>query len=195
MSDKRSAAENAEDMSLSEARSLVRIVIWAALIGVGGWLSIPIPGVPISLQTFFVILAGLVEGPKIGALASGLYLLAGFLGLPVFTGGLGGQAILLRPSAGFALAFPLGAAVAGLAGRLEVGRGGPGFGRAFLLAWCGNFFIYFCGFIGILVNTQMAPEAAVKLLATFVPGDMAKFAAAASLASSPFFRSRRTKGG
>ena len=189
MSDKKNDFEaGSEEMSLSEARALVRVVIWAALIGVGGWLSIPIPGVPISLQTFFVILAGLAEGPKLGAMAAGLYLLAGFLGLPVFTGGLGGPAILLRPSAGFALAFPLGAAVAGLAWRYRGADGLISFRRAFLLAWAGNFFIYFCGFIGLILNTQMAGEAVAKLMLTFVPGDMAKFAAAASLASSRFFR-------
>lgn len=166
----------------AEMLALVRVVLWAALIALGGWLSIPLPGLPLSLQTFFVILAGLLEGPKIGASAAGLYLLAGFLGLPVFTGGLGGPAILFRPSAGFALAFPLGAAAAGLIGRR---RGvGVSFFRAFVAALVGGLLIiYTFGFFGLLVNTDLLPRAAAKLLLALIPGDLFKFAAAALLAS------------
>ena len=178
----------AAEVSLNEVRALVRLVIWAALIAVGGWISIPIPVVPISLQTFFVLLAGLVEGPRRGALAAGLYLLAGFLGLPVFTGGLGGPAILLRPSAGFALAFPLLALVAGLA-RV---RSGGSLARAFLFSAAGTLVMYFFAWLGLMINAQLAPPLAAKMLLTFVPGDLAKCAAAASLASSRLFGRERS---
>ncbi|UQZ89225.1 hypothetical protein C4J81_08465 [Deltaproteobacteria bacterium Smac51] len=175
----------ATSVSLAEMRTLVRLVIWTSLISLGGWLSIPIPGVPLSLQTFFVILAGLVEGPKVGALASGLYLLAGILGLPVFTGGLAGPAIFLKPSAGFALAFPLGAALAGVASRRL--RKSFSFLRAFLMCSVGSMTILLLGFVGILINTGMDMAAAAALTATFIPGDLAKSAAAASIVSSKFF--------
>jgi len=171
------------EISLGEIRGLIRIVIWAALIGVGGWVSIPIPGVPLSLQTFFVILAGLALGPRGGLMASGLYLLAGFLGLPVFTGGLGGPAILLRPSAGFALAFPLGAMVAGLAV-----RGRAGFSRRFVWAALGSLIILGFGWVGIMINAKMEPLVAAKLTLTFLPGDILKSVVAASIASSRLFR-------
>lgn len=176
----------------AEMLALVRVVLWAALIALGGWLSIPLPGLPLSLQTFFVVLAGLLEGPKIGASAAGLYLLAGFLGLPVFTGGLGGPAILFRPSAGFALAFPLGAAVAGLIGCRRLGR--VSFFRAFVAALIGGLvIIYTFGFLGLLVNTDLIPKAAAQLLLVLIPGDLFKFAAAAFLVSrgparAPCFR-------
>lgn len=166
----------------AEMLALVRVVLWAALIALGGWLSIPLPGLPLSLQTFFVVLAGLMEGPKIGASAAGLYLLAGFLGLPVFTGGLGGPAILFRPSAGFALAFPLGAAAAGLIGGRRFGR--VSFLRAFVAALVGGLaIVYAFGFLGLLANTDLFPKSAAKLLLTLIPGDLLKFAAAALLAS------------
>lgn len=174
--------EPAEAPAPGEMLALVRVALWAALIALGGWLAIPMPGVPISLQTFFVILAGLLEGPKIGALAAGLYLLAGFLGLPVFAGGLGGPAILFRPSAGFALAFPLGAAVAGLAGRHRRGR--VSFLRALIPALAGGLpIIYTFGYLGLLLNTDLSPEAAALTLLPFLPGDLFKFIAAALLAS------------
>lgn len=183
----------AVELGLSDMRGLVRIAIWAALIGVGGWVSIPLPGVPISLQTFFVAMAGLVEGPRRGALAAGLYLLAGLAGLPVFTGGLGGPAILLKPSAGFALAFPLGAAVAGLASlRRQATSNNRLFWRVFLMVVLSYLVIYAGGLLGLLVNTSMEPLTAAKLLLTFVPGDLAKAAAAASLMSSRPFRGKWT---
>lgn len=184
----------APSISLAETRGLVRIVLWAALIGVGGWLSLPTPwGVALSLQTFFIILCGMVEGPRQGAMAAGLYLLAGILGLPVFTGGLGGPAILLRPSAGFAVAFPLLALVAGLgAHRRQLARSGKySFIKAMLMGACGHLVMYAFAFAGLLINTSMAPAAAAALVLSFGPGDLAKCAAAAYIASARIFGRRR----
>lgn len=175
--------------TFGEMKALVRIVMWAALIAVGGWISFPVPlfgGVPISLQTFYVILCGLVEGPRNGALAAGLYLLAGFLGLPVFTGGLGGPAIVFRPSAGFALAFPLGALVTGLAFSRRNSR--YGFIKSFCACALGSALILTGGFIGLMLNTGMNPTAAAALAFSFFPGDLAKSAAAASLAQTRLFQ-------
>lgn len=182
----------ASAVSLAEMRTLVRLVIWTALISVGGWLSIPIPGVPLTLQTLFVIMAGLAEGPKIGALASGLYLLAGIVGLPVFSGGFAGPGIFGQPSAGFALAFPLGAALSGLAARQARG-GAYSFGRAFIMCALGSMCILALGLVGLMINAGLDVKAAALLTATFIPGDLAKSAAAASILSSKFF-SRRYKG-
>ncbi|MDR2724894.1 MAG: biotin transporter BioY [Candidatus Adiutrix sp.] len=169
--------------TLMEIRRLVRLSLWAALIGVGAWLTIPLPVVPLSLQTFFVLLAGLAEGPRFGAQAAALYLLAGLLGLPVFAGGAGGPSIIFRPTAGYALAFPRGAAVAGLAAR----RGRPSFGRAFFWALAATIVLHFCGFWGVWLNTGQAPLDVGRVLLVFLPGDLVKIAAAASLASSPRF--------
>src|SRR3954451_10557633 len=69
--------------------------------------------VPITLQTFGVILTGLVLGWRRGALAVLLYLALGLIGLPIFAEHSGGVAVLGKASAGYLLAFPLGAALAG----------------------------------------------------------------------------------
>jgi biotin transport system substrate-specific component len=169
--------------TLLEIRRLVRLALWSALIGVGAWLTIPLPLVPLSMQTFFVLLAGLAEGPRLAALAAALYLLAGFLGLPVFAGGLGGPAIIFRPSAGYALAFPLMAAVAGMAAR----RGRPSFGQAFFWALAATVLSHFCGFWGIRLNTGQPTLDVARSLLVFLPGSLIKAVAAASLASSPRF--------
>lgn len=182
-------AEGPQLVSLAEVRQLVRLVLWAALIGLGGWLALPTPwGVPLSLQTFFIVLAGLMEGPKKGALAVCLYLGAGLVGLPVFAGGLGGPSIIFRPSAGFALGFPFVALVAGLGawkGASAAPRGQ--FFRAWALGVGGHLVMYIMGFVGLLLNTSMAPGPASLVVLSFAPGDLIKCAAAASLVTSRFF--------
>lgn len=77
-------------------------------------------GVPISLQTFAVVLSALVLGPWRGVAAVSLYLLVGLAGAPIFANGVGGTAIFARPSWGFLLGMALAAIVVGeLARRLR----------------------------------------------------------------------------
>ena len=90
---------------------------FAALTALGARLSVPLPGsvVPMTLQPVAVLLAGVVLGSRAGAASQVAYLAAGAMGLPVFAAG-GGVAYLLGPTGGYLLAFPVAAAIAGLAG-------------------------------------------------------------------------------
>ncbi|WP_272701685.1 biotin transporter BioY [Desulfovibrio sp. Fe33] len=101
--------------SLTDIHRLTWTALMAALIGAGAYLNLPIGPVPVSLQTFFVALAGFALGPKRGALAVGLYLLAGIAGLPVFAGGKSGIGHLCGPTGGFLIGFVFYAFIAGLA--------------------------------------------------------------------------------
>lgn len=87
----------------------------AAFVAVCALISFEPPGmsVPVSLQTFGVLLAGALLGARRGGLAVLLYLVVGLAGLPVFALGKGGPAVLAGPSAGYLLAFPLAAATVG----------------------------------------------------------------------------------
>ncbi|CAN5469347.1 biotin transporter BioY [soil metagenome] len=79
-------------------------------------ISLPLPftAVPLTLQTFAVILVGMVLGPVAGFSSMVLYLAEGAAGLPVFSPhGLGGVAQLMGPTAGFLFSYPLAAAAAG----------------------------------------------------------------------------------
>ena len=111
----------------STATDLALVAVFAALIAAFSLTpAIPIGiGVPITLQTLAVVLAGLVLGPWRGFLATVLYLAVGFAGLPVFAGGAAGIAVLSKPSIGYLLAFPVGAAVAGLLAKLFVHLAAP----------------------------------------------------------------------
>lgn len=81
--------------------------LFAALMAVCAWISIPIGTTAITLQTFAIFLALLVLGGFRGSVAVGLYLLLGLLGLPVFAGFKGGIYLLAMPSGGFLIGFML----------------------------------------------------------------------------------------
>lgn len=86
--------------------------LFTALIAVGAFIRIPVPYMPITLQTFFVLLSGNILGGKWGAVSAGLYLSLGLVGLPVFTEG-GGLWYVLKPSFGYIIGFVFGAYVTG----------------------------------------------------------------------------------
>ena len=87
---------------------------FVALIAVGGWVSLPIPPVPVTLQTFFVLLAAVVMG-RSAVLPVSVYLLLGTLNMPVFHNGLAGIGVLLGPTGGYLIGFIPAVLVAGLA--------------------------------------------------------------------------------
>lgn len=107
----------------SAATDLALVASFAAFIAVCAILpGIPTPsGVPITLQTFGVMLAGLVLGPLRGGLATLLYVGLGLAGLPIFAEGAGGLGVLGKASVGYLLSFPVAAAVAGVLAGLALG--------------------------------------------------------------------------
>lgn len=83
-------------------------------------LAIPLPGgVPITLQTFIIPLAGVVLGSKRGAIAAFIYVLLGAIGVPVFAGFTGGPGSILGPRGGFILSYPFMAFVVGFGADTE----------------------------------------------------------------------------
>jgi biotin transport system substrate-specific component len=91
------------------------VAAFAALIAVCAILpAVNVAGpVPITLQTFAVLLSGAILGARRGLLATLLYIMAGAAGLPVFSGGTAGLAVLTGPSVGYIIGFPLAAAACG----------------------------------------------------------------------------------
>ena len=98
----------------------VAVLVFAALTAVGAHAAVPLgfTPVPMTLQTLFVLLAGVLLGPVAGAASQLLYLGLGLAGVPVFSLGGAGLPWLLGPTGGYLLAFPAAAALAGwIAGR------------------------------------------------------------------------------
>lgn len=105
-------------------RELVLVAFFAALLAVLSQLSLPLPsGVPVTLQTFAVALCGYVLGARRAALAVGVYLLLGAIGLPVFAGFMGGIGVFAGVTGGFLWGFLALAALCG-AGRPLLGIAG-----------------------------------------------------------------------
>jgi len=94
-------------------QELALSILFAALTAVGSQITIPTSPVPFTLQTFFILLVGLLGGPKVGFLSIIIYLIMGAVGLPVFANLRGGYDVFLGPTGGYLLAFPLAAALAG----------------------------------------------------------------------------------
>ena len=97
-----------------EVRRTIMIALLAALIVVGSYIAIPIGVVPITLQTMFVLLAGILGGQVIGLTAVAIYLVLGAIGLPVFFGGVGGFAHFAGPTGGFLISWLVASYVVGL---------------------------------------------------------------------------------
>lgn len=152
--------------------------------------SFPVAGlaVPITLQTFGVMLAGVLLGPRRGALAVLLYLVVGLAGLPVFAQGTGGLAVLGKPSAGYLLAFPLAAALAGLL----VGRARRLPRRwlplaVFGAATAGSLLVtHPLGITVMGARMGLSASEAVAAGAVFLPGDVIKNALVAVVAAAVF---------
>ncbi len=160
-------------------RMTVYASLMAALIAAGAFLSIPIGPVPIVLQNFFVLLAGLLLGARWGLASVGVYLLAGACGMPVFAGGLGGVGRIFGPTGGYLLGYLPAVAVVGALSR-AFGRRAAGDAAA-LVAGC--LVVYLCGVPWLKLVTGMAwGKALAAGMFPFLVGDGLKIAAAIPVA-------------
>ncbi|HEX8459399.1 MAG TPA: biotin transporter BioY [Pyrinomonadaceae bacterium] len=164
---------------VSWAKSALLVVAFSLFIALSAQVVVPLPftPVPVTMQTFAVLLTGALLGSRLGALALVAYLLEGALGLPFFRGGGGGWLYLtFSPTAGYLLAFPLAAF---LTGRLAE----RGWDRRFLTAAAaialGSIVVLMGGWLGLL--RFYSPERAFALgVAPFIIGDLLKIALAAA---------------
>lgn len=165
----------------TDLRSMVFASLFAALTAVGALIAIPIGPVPIVLQNFFVMLMGLLLGPRWGLAGVGVYLLAGALGLPVFAGGTSGLARFAGPTGGYLVGYlPCVALIGWVSLR---GRGHRVFDALAML--CGTAALYICGVSWLKLVTGMAWSKALGLgVIPFIPGDIAKIIAATLLIKS-----------
>ncbi len=104
-------------MNASRTQSIAKCAVLVALLIVSCFFTIPLGPVPFTMQTAVVILIALLCTPAQAAAATGVYLLMGAVGLPVFSGMTGG---IIRPSSGFLFSYLVGSvAASALRGQME----------------------------------------------------------------------------
>ncbi|RFB69957.1 MULTISPECIES: biotin transporter BioY [unclassified Herbaspirillum] len=178
--------------TMTSTRSLSYIALFAAVIAVFGLIpKIDLPfGVPITLQSLGIMLVGCLLGPKRAFYTVGLFLVAVALGLPLLSGGRGGVAVFVAPSAGFLLGWLLGAVVCGMSMRQFMKRMPDAKGKglliaAFLSSLIGGIVVmYFFGILGLMLAAHLSATQATLAMLAFVPGDLVKCAVCAILVQS-----------
>jgi biotin transport system substrate-specific component len=167
---------------LASSRSLSYIALFAALMAVFGLIpKIDLPfGVPITLQSLGVMLAGCLLGPRRGFLAIALFLLAVALGLPLLPGGRGGLTVFVGTTSGFLFGWMFGTFACGLVMRLLASRLGGNTGAGL---WAAAFFasviggigvVYAFGIVGLSWVAHMSLSQAALAMLIFIPGDLIK---------------------
>jgi biotin transport system substrate-specific component len=161
----------------TRSSDIVMVSLFAALTAVGAFLKIPIPHVPLTMQTLMVMFAGLVLGSRLGALSQLLYLVIGLLGLPIFAQG-GGPGYLIQPSFGFLIGFIAGAYVIG---KITEGREEIGVYRLLAALILGQLAIYAFGITYLFINLNYILKKPSSFSAVikfgflfFLPGDILK---------------------
>jgi biotin transport system substrate-specific component len=167
--------------------TLALVAVFAALIAASTlWGGYPLGGgVPITLQTFAVLLAGAVLGAYRGAAAVLVYLILGTAGAPIFSGHKAGPGVWTGTSAGFLAAFVVAAFVTGWLAERLVARGRPSFSGFLGATVIGSFAVI--GVIGwgyVALRAHLDFNATLGALTPFLPGDAIKAFLAAGVATA-----------
>ncbi|MDI6815677.1 MAG: biotin transporter BioY [Actinomycetota bacterium] len=158
---------------------MAKAALIAALTAATAIVAIPIGSVPVTLQVFFVLLAGLVLGPVYGALSMIVYMLLGIVGLPVFAGGAAGIGVVVGPSGGYLFGFILAAVVIGIIGL----RGKNSISQLAIAMGAGIAVIYVLGVAQLSLVTGMSlVQAVLAGAAPFIVFDVIKAVAAVAVA-------------
>src|SRR5437667_1094408 len=154
---------------LALVRQVGLVIGFSLLTALSAQIVIPIGPVPITGQTFAVLLTGALLGSRLGAMAMIAYLIEGASGLPFFAGGMAGLAHLLGPTGGYLIAFPAAAFITGAFAE-------HGWDRRFFTAAAamaiGSVLIILCGWVWFSFLTHTNPFTALRLVVfPFIPGD------------------------
>ncbi|MCP4395264.1 MAG: biotin transporter BioY [Alphaproteobacteria bacterium] len=170
-----------------KTRDIVYISLFAALVAVLGMLPAiylaAIPA-PITAQTLGVMLAGGILGAKRGGLSLLLFLLLVAIGLPVLSGGRGGIAMFVGPTAGFMISFPVAAFVVGYLTEKMWDK--YNFAYALLFNFIGGILVvYLIGipWLAVVANMTLAKAFAVGCV-SYLPGGVIKVFIASAIAVS-----------
>ena len=164
---------------LDSVRSVGLVFVFSLFIAACAQFSIQIGPIPITGQTFAVLLTGALLGSRLGAMAVIAYLVEGSLGLPFFQGGTSGLLKFFGPTAGYLVAFPAAAFIVGAFAEHGWDKRYP---TAVAAMAIGSAIIFLGGWAWFAILTNTSPVAAFKLaVLPFLLGDVIKIALGAAV--------------
>ena len=160
-------------------RAIILIALGTALLTLSAKFSLPLPYVPMTLQTLVVLMIGAAYGWRLGCATVIAYLAEGAFGLPVFAGPAGGLAPLLGPTAGYLFGFVAAAFVTGWLSERGWDRSVP---LLFVAMGLGHFIILAAGFGWLAFGVKLGVEKAWFVgIAPFLAASLIKNALGAAL--------------
>jgi biotin transport system substrate-specific component len=168
-------------------RAIVLAVIGSLLLTISAKIQVPFWPVPMTMQTFVVLVLGVAYGGRLAGATVLLYLAQGALGLPVFAGG-GGLAYMAGPTGGYLAGFLLAAVAVGWLAERGWARSAPSTLAAMLI---GTAIIFGCGiaWLATLIGLSQAISAG---LVPFLLSEAVKIALATALVPSAWRLMRRS---
>lgn len=160
---------------MKSTKKIVLCGLFVALMAIGAFIRIPIPMLPITLQTMFVLYAAVILGGRLGALSVLVYVIMGLIGVPVFAEG-GGIWYVMKPSFGYLIGFIIGAFLTGYI--IEKSKK-LSFGRCFAANMAGLSVVYGIGLVYFYLISNYVIEAPIAVWPLFLhcflltlPGDI-----------------------
>lgn len=158
-------------------REMILVAMFPALMGATALVSIPLGSLPpITLQTLFVFLAGLLLRKELSFISMIIYIFIGIIGVPVFALGTAGLGVILGPTGGFILAFPIAAGLTSIMKSTKFINNE--YINTFVVLFGINLIIYMIGGAYFIYITNMNIGTTVALFGTYIPGDILKIIAA-----------------
>lgn len=140
--------ENSKKSSSLSILDIAMIPLFSAIIALCAWITVPIPGIPFTMQVFGVFAALAVLGAKKGSISIAVYILLGAVGVPVFSGFNGGIGVLLGATGGYIVGFMISAGVYSLLTQIIRNDSKT---AMFLKMACSHVFCYIFGSVWYLV--------------------------------------------
>ncbi|HAQ40465.1 MAG TPA: BioY family transporter [Clostridiales bacterium] len=159
------------------AKDITQIGMFTALTAIGAFITIPVGPVPITLQSFFVLLSGIVLGSRKAVFSQIAYVLLGLFGLPIFSGFSGGLQHMLKPSFGFLIGYIVTAYCVGKIAEKEK----PSTGNLIIAVLVGTVVLYAIGipYMYYVLNIMLIKNLNLMQVLNmgmfmFIPGDTLK---------------------
>lgn len=151
----------------------IKIAIFPALIISTLWIQIPLPNgvAPITLQSLFVLIAGLYLGVKNGTLSMEIYVIMGAIGIPVFASYQGGFGVLMGPNGGYLVAFIIAAFIVGALKDISYDLT---LTKTVFIVFIGMISIYLIGIPWMMFSLEIDLKSALLINIAYVPGDIIK---------------------